>query len=54
MAAGHSPSVKPLNLPAAGVSLNEQKGTIVVNEYSGTIVEGVYAVGDVCGNVELT
>ena len=54
MAAGRSPLVEPLNLPAAGVSLNEQKGTIVVNEYSETTAKGVYAVGDVCGNVELT
>jgi glutathione reductase (NADPH) len=54
MAAGRSPLVEPLNLPAAGVSLNEQKGTIDVNEYSETTAKGVYAVGDVCGNVELT
>lgn len=45
--------VEPLNLPGAGVEQND-KGYIVVNEYSETNVDGVFAVGDVCGNVELT
>ena len=53
MATGRSPLVEPLNLPGAGV---EQKagGYIVTNEYSETNVDGVFALGDVCGNVELT
>lgn len=53
MATGRSPLVEPLDLPAAGV---EQKdgGYIVTNDYSETNVDGVYALGDVCGNVELT
>mmetsp|Transcript_21230 Transcript_21230/g.27364 ORF Transcript_21230/g.27364 Transcript_21230/m.27364 type:complete len:560 (-) Transcript_21230:86-1765(-) len=53
MATGRSPLVEPLNLPGAGVEQND-KGYIVVNEYSETNVDGVFAVGDVCGNVELT
>lgn len=53
IAAGRAPLVNPLDLPAAGV---EQRvgGYIVVNDYSETSVEGVYALGDVCGHVELT
>ena len=53
MAAGRGPLVEPLNLPAAGVAQKES-GHIIVDEYSETNVAGVYAVGDVCGNVELT
>jgi glutathione reductase (NADPH) len=53
IATGRSPLVGPLNLPGAGV---EQKkgGQIVVDDYSATNVEGIFALGDVCGNVELT
>jgi len=53
MAAGRSPLVESLNLEEVGV---EQKsgGYVATNEYSETNVEGMYAVGDVCGNVELT
>ena len=53
MAAGRAPLVDPLNLPAVGV---EQKsgGYIVTNDYSETTVKGIYALGDVCGRVELT
>jgi len=53
MATGRAPLVDPLNLPAAGV---EQKdgGYIVTDEYSATNVDGIFALGDVCGNVELT
>jgi len=53
MATGRAPLVEPLNLPAAGV---EQKpsGHIIVDDYSATSAPGVFALGDVCGNVELT
>lgn len=53
MAAGRSPSVESLNLNAVGVHQKEG-GYIEVDEYSQTNVQNLYAVGDVCGNVELT
>jgi glutathione reductase (NADPH) len=53
MAPGRAPLVEPLNLPAQGVEQKES-GHIVTNDYSETNVEGIYALGDVCGNVELT
>lgn len=54
MAAGRSPSVESLNLEEVGVEQKSNGGYVVVNDYSETSVEGVYAVGDVTGNVELT
>ncbi len=53
MATGRSPLVEPLNLDGAGVE-QKDNGYIIVNEYSETNVDGIFAVGDVCGNVELT
>jgi len=53
MATGRSPLVEPLNLGGAGVE-QKSSGHIIVNEYSETNVDGIYALGDVCGNVELT
>jgi len=53
MATGRSPLVEPLNLPAAGVEQGKG-GHITVDEYSATSAEGIFALGDVCGNVELT
>lgn len=53
MATGRAPLVDPLNLPAAGVEQKEG-GYIVTDEYSETNVDGIYALGDVCGDVELT
>lgn len=52
-AIGRAPNIKNLNLEAAGVKTNE-KGYIVVDEYQNTSTPGVYAVGDACGNFELT
>ena len=45
--------MEPLNLPAADISQKES-GHIITDEYSQTSTEGVFALGDVCGNVELT
>lgn len=53
MAAGRRPAVESLNLKNVGVK-QKDGGYISVNEYSETNIDGVYAVGDVCGNVELT
>lgn len=53
MAVGRAPLVKPLNLEAVGMK-QTKRGHIVVNEYSETNVQNVYALGDVCGKVELT
>lgn len=53
MATGRRPNVDPLNLPGAGVE-QTKRGHIVVDDYSSTNVDGVFALGDVCGNVELT
>jgi glutathione reductase (NADPH) len=44
-----------LNLPKAAVSLETVRGKyIAVDEFQQTSAKGVYALGDVCGNVELT
>ena len=53
MAPGREPAVESLNLEGPGVEQKEG-GYIVTNEYSETNVNGVYALGDVVGNVELT
>lgn len=52
-ATGRVPLVEPLNLGAAGVQA-DGKGYIAVSEFQETNVEGVYAVGDVTGKIELT
>jgi len=53
MATGREPVVKPLQLENAGI-VQGPKGHIIVDEYSQTNAEGIFALGDVCGNVELT
>ncbi|WP_116474778.1 glutathione-disulfide reductase [Zobellella maritima] len=52
-AIGRRPMTKSLNLEAAGVSV-DQHGYIKVDEYQNTTANGVYAVGDNIGYVELT
>ncbi|CAM9896773.1 unnamed protein product [Ectocarpus sp. 6 AP-2014] len=48
-----SPNVGSLGLPSAGVEQSE-RGHITVDEWQNTSAEGVYALGDVTGRVELT
>ena len=52
-AIGRRPLTSKLNLEAAGVETDE-KGYIKVDEYQNTSANGVYAVGDNIGYVELT
>ena len=52
-ATGRRPNVDGLELENAGVTLNE-RGFIQVDEYQNTVVDGIYALGDVTGEKELT
>jgi len=54
MATGRVPNVENLNLEKAGVALDDKTKYIKVDEYENTSVENVYALGDVCGKIELT
>ncbi|KAL3467522.1 hypothetical protein BJX64DRAFT_247919 [Aspergillus heterothallicus] len=52
-AVGRVPEVEDLHLSVPGVKLNE-KGHVVVDEYQNSSVDGIYAIGDVTGQAELT
>ena len=52
-AVGRKANVSQLNLEAAGVKLTE-RGFIQVDEYQNTTTPGIYALGDVSGEKELT
>jgi glutathione reductase (NADPH) len=52
-ATGRHANVSNLGLSSSGVS-TAPNGTITVDEYQNTNVPGIYALGDVCGKVELT
>lgn len=52
-AIGREPATDAINLKAAGVKTND-KGYIIVDKWQNTNIDGVYAVGDNTGNVELT
>ncbi|WP_088331291.1 glutathione-disulfide reductase [Lacimicrobium sp. SS2-24] len=52
-AIGRKPSTADLGLEKAGVVCDE-KGYVKVDKYQNTTAEGVYAVGDITGHVELT
>lgn len=53
-AVGRAPEVEALNLEKAGKVETTEKGHIEVDEFQNTSVEGIYAIGDVTGQVELT
>ena len=52
-AIGRSPEVEDLGLDKAEVKQNE-KGQIIADDYQNTNVDNIFALGDVCGKVELT
>ena len=52
-AVGRKANIQQLNLEAAGVELTE-RGFIQVDEYQNTTTPGIYAIGDVSGEKELT
>ena len=52
-AVGRAPNVHKLNLEAAEIK-TDQKGYVVVDQYQQTSTDGVLALGDACGNYELT
>lgn len=52
-AIGRSPETRGLGLENTGIKLNE-KGHIIVDTYQNTSVDGIYALGDVTGQAELT
>lgn len=52
-AVGRSANTEQLGLESSGVQLNDQ-GFIKVNEWQETNVDGVFAVGDICGEAMLT
>lgn len=53
-AIGREALTEPLNLPAAGVAVDPASGDIQVDAYQNTSTPGVYALGDVCGQIQLT
>lgn len=52
-AVGRSPRTAELNLAAAGV-VHDKRGYVIVDKYQNTTSAGIYAVGDVTGQAELT
>ena len=53
MAVGRVPNVESLNLDKVGVKLNS-KGYVEVDSFQTTSNPNIFALGDVCGSVELT
>jgi len=53
VAPGRIPNVETLNLVSAGVELSSD-GYIQVDEYQNTTCPSILAIGDACGNIELT
>jgi glutathione reductase (NADPH) len=54
MAAGRLPNTETLNLDKVGVALVTGTTYIAADEFQNTSVDNIYALGDVCGKVELT
>jgi glutathione reductase (NADPH) len=54
MAPGRVPCVEGLGLEKVGVKQDVNNEYIVVDEYQNTSVDNIFALGDVCGTVELT
>lgn len=52
-AVGRTPATSQLNLSVANV-FADNRGYIPVDDYQNTNVEGIFAIGDICGHVELT
>ncbi len=52
-AIGRIPNTEELDLPAAGVEMDE-KGFVPTDEWQNTNVAGIYAIGDVTGRAALT
>ncbi|MCC2617193.1 glutathione-disulfide reductase [Aestuariibacter halophilus] len=52
-AIGRAPATDNLNLEAVGVE-RDNRGHVIVDEYSNTSVDGIYALGDILGKVDLT
>ncbi|KAL9188986.1 hypothetical protein ACHAXT_011476, partial [Thalassiosira profunda] len=48
-----APNTEKLHLDSCGVAITPRK-YVIVDEYQNTNVENIYALGDVCGRVELT
>jgi len=53
-APGRLPNTETLNLDKAGVKLVEGKTIIQADDFQNTSADSVFALGDVCGKVELT
>ena len=54
LAVGREPLTGPLALDKAGVKLDDKNRYIAVDDFQNTTASGVYALGDNCGQVELT
>ncbi|KAG8527982.1 GTP-binding protein gtr1 [Bacidia gigantensis] len=52
-AIGRSPEVEDLHLDKIGIK-TDPKGHIVADDYQNTSIDNIYALGDVCGKIELT
>nr|AZL94597.1 thioredoxin-disufide reductase [Nephromyces sp. MMRI] len=54
VATGRDPATDGMDLEKASISYQENSRYIKVDEYQNTTAKNVYALGDVCGQVELT